>query len=133
MKHVLIRTLGGSGLLLFSLAANAQTSSEQIRSPFYSQDQYQLAHSMFDKVTADLYQAQTDAGPLEGSSRFVSANNQLRQLEQNWDQGHYFSREMESTIAAIQMILTDKRLMPRDRDALSSDLSQLLDFKTEYY
>ena len=133
MKHVLIRTLGGASLLLFSLTANAQTSSEQIRSPFYSQDQYQLAHSMFDKVTADLYQAQTDAGPLEGSSRFIGANNQIRQLKQSWDKGQYLSRQMETTISAIQTVLTDNRLMPRDRDALSADLSHLLDFRTEYY
>jgi hypothetical protein len=133
MKHVLIRTLGGSGLLLFSLAANAQTTSEQISNPFHSQDQYGLTHSMFDKVTADLHEAQTDANSLDDGFRLVSANSQLRQLERSWDQDHYVSREMESTISAIQMILTDKRLMPRDRDALSSDLSQLLDFKTEYY
>jgi hypothetical protein len=88
---------------------------------------------MFDKLTGDLYQAQTDVYPLRNTSLFVSTNNQLRQLEQSWDQGHYFSREMESTISAIQMILTNNHLMPRDRDALSTDLSQLLDLKTEYY
>lgn len=133
MKNVLVRTLAGSSLLLFSLAANAQTTSEQISNPFHSQDQYQLTHSMFDKLTADLQQAQTDAYALENISRFVSANNRLRQLEQSWDKGQYLSREMESTISAIQMILNDNRFMLRDRDALSADLSRLLDFKTEYY
>jgi hypothetical protein len=133
MKHVLIRTLVGSSLLLSSLTANAQTTSQQIRNPFHSQDQYELTHSMFDKLTGDLYQAQTDVYPLRNTSLFVSTNNQLRQLEQSWDQGHYFSREMESTISAIQMILTNNHLMPRDRDPLSTDLSQLLNLKTEYY
>ncbi|HTA70356.1 MAG TPA: hypothetical protein VK776_18840 [Bryobacteraceae bacterium] len=130
MKHVLVRTLVGTSLLLFSLTANAQTTSEQMRSTFYSEDQYQLTHSMFDKITADLSRAQTDTN---SPARFDRANTQLRQLEQSWDKGQYISREMEGAISAIQTVLSVNHLMPRDRGALSADLSQLLDFRREYY
>lgn len=49
MKRIFVHSLVGSSLLLFSLIASAQTTPEQFRNPFHSQDEYELAHSMFDK------------------------------------------------------------------------------------
>jgi hypothetical protein len=140
MKRVLLRGLAGSGLLLFSLAASAQTipqqtNPQQIQNPFYSQDEYQNTHSMFDKIRNDLYRAQTDAYPnyLGDGARFDIVHNQLRTLEGNWDKGVYDSHELDNTISAVQMVLNDNRLTGHDRDVLSADLSRLLEFRTEYY
>ena len=135
MKRILLRGLAGSGLLLFSLAASAETIPQQIQNPFYSQDEYQNTHSMFDKIRNDLYRAQTNAYPsfLGDSPRFDIAHSQLRTLESNWDKGVYDSHELENTISAVQMVLNDNRLMGHDRDVLSADLSRLLEFRTEYY
>jgi hypothetical protein len=118
-------------LLLFSLIASAQPSPEQFRNPFHSEDQYVLAHSMFDKISADLSRAQTNY--LADNAKFDRAQAQLRVLEQNWDQGHYESRQIEGTMSALQMVLRDNRFVPQDLDAFSNDLSQLLDFQNEYY
>jgi hypothetical protein len=131
MKRISIQSLVASNLLLFCLIANAQTSPERFVSPFHSPDQYELAHSRFDKLSADLQQARSH-DPVN-SAMFDRAQAALRVLEQNWDSGHYESRQIEGTIAAIQMVLRDNRLMPQDVDALADDLSQLLDFRTEYY
>jgi hypothetical protein len=124
MLHILFRGLMGSSLLLFGLAASAE-----IRNPFYSQDEYQITHSMFDKLNADLDQAQTDAG----SSQFGVARAELTRLAQNWDQGRLDSREITMTISALQTVANDNRLMPHDRGMLDADISRLLDFRTAYY
>ncbi len=145
MKRILLGGLAGSSLLLFGWAASGQTIPQQsisqqnmpqrIQNPFYSQDEYQNTHSMFDKIRNDLYRAQTNAYPnfLGDSPRFDIVHNQLRTLENNWDKGVYDSRELDNTISAVQMVLNNNRLMGHDRDVLSADLSRLLEFRTEYY
>ncbi len=135
MRCILLRGVLGSSLLLFALAAAAQTTPQQIPNPLYSQDEYQNTHSMFDKIRNDLDRAQTGAFPnyLGDSPRFDIAHNELRTLEQNWDKGKYDSREFENTTSAVQMVLNDNRLMPYDREILSADLSRLLEFRAEYY
>lgn len=131
MKRVLFRSLMGSSLLLLSLTLSAQTIPEQIRNPFYSEDQYQLAHLMFDKLSADIHRAQTN--DLADNAIVSRAQAELSALQQNWDKGHYNSRQIEGTISAVQMVLRDNHLMPRDRNAFSDDLTRLLEFQIEYY
>jgi hypothetical protein len=126
MKRILF-----PGLLLLTLTVSAQTTPQQFSNPFHSEDQYQLAHSMFDKISADLSRAQTTN--LADNAIFDRAQAELIVLEQNWDQGHYASRQIEGAISTLQIVLRDSRLMRQDRDAFSDDLSQLLDFQAEYY
>lgn len=135
MRRLLLQSLAGCGLLLLGVAANAQVTGQEIQNPYYSQDQYQNTHSMFDQIRADLYAAQTNAYPnyLGDGARFDVARNELQQLETNWDSAHYDGRQMENTVAAIQMVLNDNRLMGHDRDVLGADLARLLDFRSEYY
>lgn len=116
------------GLLLSSVGAFAQN-----RSSFYSEGEYQLTHTMFARIQNDLNHAQAYSDSAQASSRFDLAKNALKNLEQNWQAGKYDSRQMDTTFSAVQAILDDTRLVPRDRDALSTDASSLLEFRTEYY
>jgi hypothetical protein len=122
-------------LFLIAVAAAAQTVPEQSPSFYHSQDEYQLAHAMFAKTFIDLHQAQMTfyPGNAGDSLRFGETSVKLRELEQGWDRGHFETRQMESAISAVQMVLQDNRLTSRDGDALYADLSRLLDFQTEYY
>jgi hypothetical protein len=131
MKRIFLRSLGATSLLLLGWTLSAQTAPDELTNPFHSEDQYQLAHSMFAKISADLSGAQTDY--LADNAIFARAQAELSVLEQNWDKGHYNSRQIEGAISALQVVLRDNRLAPRDRDAFSDDLSQLLDFQTQYY
>jgi len=140
MKHMLLHAVVASGVAFVPLIAMGQTvnppnANQEVVNPYYSTDEYQLAHSMFNKVRADLYRAQTNAYPnyLGDRSRFDIARNQLNGLEGNWDQGKYDVDEFQDTLSAVQMVLNDNHLMPHDRDVLSADVSRLLDFRTEYY
>lgn len=136
MKRVLFQTFAASSLLLiFGVSAGAQITNEQIRNPFYSTDQYRNTHSLFDRVRNDLDRAQTNAYPnyLGDNSRFDIIHNDLQALERNWDKGVYDSDQMEDTITAYQMVLSDNRLKPHDRDVLANDFSRLTDFQSEYF
>jgi hypothetical protein len=117
-------------LVMFPLIA-----AEQITNPYYSADEYQNAHSIFDKIRADLSRAQTDASPnnLGDTPRFDIARMQLGQLENQWNQVHFDTAEFDDTYTALHMVLNDNRLTGHDRDVLSADESRLLEFRNEYY
>ena len=134
MKRNFIPCIFGSALLAMGLTA-AQAPPEQITNPYYSQDEYQVTHSMFDKIQADLNYATTNAYPnnLGDNARFDVARNELQQLEQSWDRGQYDSRQLDLTTSAIQMVLNDNRLVLHDREALTADLTRLGEFRAEYY
>ena len=135
MMRTLIHSLFGSALLAWGLAAAAQVPPEQPLNPFYSQDEYQNAHSMFDKIQADLSRASTNAYPnyLGDNARFDVARTELRQLEQRWDAGKYDTQQFDLARSAIQMVLNDNRLMGHDREVLNQDLIRLDEFRAEYY
>jgi hypothetical protein len=135
MRRLFFQGLAGLSLLALALAAYGQNAPEQIHDPFYSQDQYQNTHSMFDKIQADLNRAATNAYPnyLGDRARFDIARTALNRLEQNWDHAQYDSRQMENTVSALRMVLNDNRLTVHDRDVLRTDISRLGDFALEYY
>lgn len=141
MRRAFISFATLAGFVAVTVTASAQTASppvtneQTVANSYYSPDEYRLAHTMFDSIRNDLDRAQTNAYPndLGDNPRFDIAHNELRNLEQSWNQGHYDIRQIGGTISAIQMVLHDNRLMPHDRDVLGRDLSRLLDFQDEYY
>jgi hypothetical protein len=133
-NRVVIMTRIFSGCLIVtglasSLLAVTPDVQQQIGNPYYSVDQYQLAHSMFDHIRADLDRAGTNAY----SPRVDTARLELERLAHNWDQARYHTREFDRTMAAVQMVVNDNGLTPKDRDELSADVSRLLEFRSEYY
>jgi len=122
MKRLLLCTLLGSSLMLLASTPSAS---------FYSQDEYRLAHSMFDSVQADLASAQTHASG--DVARIKRTRADLDQLEQGWDRARFDSRQMAAAISDLRTVADDRRFQRDDRAALSMDLSRLLDFQTDYY
>jgi hypothetical protein len=133
MKRIFQGMLLASTLALAPLAFAVQPN--ETANPYYSQEEFQNTHSMFDKIQADLNQAETNAYPdlLGDRSRFDIARKQFTGLERQWDQGEFDTREFDNTFTALQMVLYDNRLLGHDREVLSADLSRLLEFRTEYY
>jgi hypothetical protein len=116
-----------AGLLLFSLHTRAQSPRGSL-SPFYSADEYQRAHSLFNKLQADLNaaQASTPANLLD------QARTGVRALQNNWDNAVYDSRQIYDTIVALETA-ADGSALERDRANLGDDVSRLLDLRREYY
>lgn len=134
MKLFFLQSLIASSLALYPWIA-AQAAEEQIANPYYSQDEYQNTHSMFDKIRADLDRAQTNDHPdlLGDGARFDIARMQLGQLENQWDQADFNTTTFDNTYTALHMVLNDNRLTGHDRDVLSADESRLIEFRHEYY
>jgi len=134
MNYVLSGCLIAVSLVL-PAAAVTPPINQEIVNPYYSVDEFQLTHSMFDRIRADLNRAETYAYPnnLGDAPRFDIARQELGRLEQNWDQARYDTSEFERTMTAVQMVVNDNRLTPHDRNELSADVSRLLEFRSEYY
>jgi hypothetical protein len=134
MKGLFFRIFIASSFVFLPLAA-ARAAVEPFANPYYSQDEYLNAHSMFDKVRADLQEARTDASlsDLGDQPRLDIARNEVGHLEQQWDRGRYDTEEFDRAFTALRMVLNDNRMAGHDRDALSADLSRLIEFRNEYY
>jgi hypothetical protein len=136
VKRLFLQSLIASSLLLSPvILATAQAADEQLAAPYYSADEYQNAHSMFDKIRADLDRAQANDHPkfLGDGARFDIARMQLGQLETQWNHADFDTSTFDSTYTALNMVLNDNRLTGHDRDVLSADESRLIEFRNEYY
>ena len=114
-------------LLLFTMRGNAQVPAVS-GSTFYSTDEYQRAHFLFNKLAVDLNAAQNST-PTEVIGR---ARTDLNALENSWDRGVYDSRQMHETVLAVEAAV-DNTPRLRDRTDLGDDASRLLDLQREYY
>ncbi len=134
MKRFFLQTFIASSLALSPWIA-AQAAEEEPANPYYSRDEYQLAHTMFDKIRTDLNAAQADvsSGDLGDGPRFDIARMQIGQLENQWDQADFNTSTLDNTYTALHMVLNDNRLTGHDRDVLSADESRLIEFRSEYY
>jgi hypothetical protein len=114
-------------LFFFSVCGIAQTPATAGR-PFYSADEYQRAHFLFNKLRADLDTAQSST-PAEVINR---ARADLNVLQSDWDSAVYDSRQMEETVVTVERAV-DQSPRLRDRANLGDDASRLLDLRREYY
>src|SRR5579863_1217973 len=126
MKYVCILSLAS---LLVICAALAQAQSLTTSgSPFYSADEYQRAHSLFDKLHSDLQDAKSSAP----EALITRADDQLDALENNWDNAVYSSSQMIATITDLEAVVNHSTSFI-DRANLGGDVSRLLDLRQEYY
>jgi hypothetical protein len=134
VKRFFLRSFFASTLVLSPWIA-AQAAGQQLANPYYSQDEYQNAHSMFDKIRADLAQAQSDVSStdLGDGPRFDIARMQVGQLETQWNRADFDTSTFDNTYTALNMVLNDNHLTGHDRDELSADESRLIEFRSEYY
>jgi hypothetical protein len=131
MRQLLIKSLVGSSLLLFCLSAQAQAPRYQ----YYDRIDFQNGQTLFHQVRADIDRAQRDIySDFDGGAqyRFERVRGELSELQRQWDENDYSPRQVDNVIGALQRVLTDNRLLLRDRDMLASDLSQLRDFRATH-
>jgi hypothetical protein len=120
MKFAYILGLAAA-LLFFVESGSAQ-------SPFYSAEEYQLGHSVFDQLSADLQTAEASTS----ANLNREARARVSELEQSWDNGVYSSRQMDLAIEGLRTLI-DNSVSLRDRANLGTGLSRLLDLRKEYY
>jgi len=138
MKHLLLRTVAGTGLVLFGLTASVQAqrprdddSYHRDRDDYYRGDQWRAR--MFEKVRDDLNHVQTTWFGSGGDEyRLAKARQELDELQRAMADHRYDQRALDDVISAIQRVVSDNRLSGRDRDILNDDLSRLRQYRERH-
>src|SRR5438105_4296033 len=143
MKHVLLRTLAGTGLLVFGLTAYAQDRDrdrdrdrdhdtyQRDRDSFYRGERWRA--QLFERVRQDLDHVQSATFPISRDEyRLARTKQELNELQQKLAEGRYDQPELDEVIGALQRVVSDNRLSPRDRDILNDDLNRLREYREHH-
>ena len=146
--------LFSSGVLVFSVAAGAQTRGQ---SPYYSQrddpyyrndpnrgyypdqgrygnDRYGYGRngdSLIGRVLADLNMAASNAR-VDGHERrhFDEAAQKLQEFEGRWAQGKFDTGKLDKAIQNLEHLADADQVRGRDRDMLARDMQDLRQFRS---
>jgi len=124
MRHLLIKTIASSGLLLFGLTASGQY-------PPRSDDRYEERDArnydrFFDRVRNDLDRASDFSLPFTGErSRVTRARQEIGECYRAVMAGDYDRRTFDEAVGAIQRVVDLNRLSEQSRDNLVDDMQQL--------
>jgi hypothetical protein len=138
MKHLLLRTVAGTGLMLFGLTASMQAqrprdddSYHRDRDDYYRGDQWRAR--MFDRIRDDLNHVQTTWFSGGGDQyRIDKAKQELNELQNSMAEHRYNERALDDVVAAMQRVVSDNRLSDRDRSILNDDLARLRQFRVRH-
>jgi hypothetical protein len=143
MKSILLRSLAGAGLLLFSLAASAQDRDrDRDRDRDFDsyhgdrddrfRDEHWRAH-LFERVREDVNHVRSVTWPGGGDQyRLGRTVEELNELQGKLENGVFDRHELDDVIGALARVVRDNRMAPRDRDILSDDLSRLREYREHH-
>ena len=138
MKHLLLRTVAGTGLMLFGVSASMQAqrprdddSYHRDRDDYYRGDQWRAR--MFDRIRDDLNHVQTTWFSGGGDQyRIDKAKQELNELQTAMAEHRYNERALDDVVVAMQRVVSDNRLSDRDRSILNDDLARLRQFRERH-
>jgi len=124
MKHLLIKAMAGSGLILMTLTASAQAQ------PQYDQNQERREvrdqDRIFDHLRGDLDRARASTMPMTPDrDRVIRADERVNECQRRVNSGTYDRRDFDTAIAAVQQVADMNRLPDEDRRLLSDDIQSL--------
>jgi hypothetical protein len=137
MKHLVLKSLVSSSLLLFAVTTFAQDRDrDRDRDDRYHQgdrDEGFWRGRLFERVRADLDHIQSGTPVFSRDEyRLVKVKEELGELQRRYEDHGYDSAKMDDVVAALQHVVSDNHLSPRDRDMLSDDLSHLREFQEHH-
>jgi hypothetical protein len=132
MKHLVLKSLVSSSLLLFAVTAVAQDRADD-RYHQGDRDEGWWHGRLFERVRADLDHVQSVTPEFSGDQyRLVKVKEELGELQRRYEDRGYDSAKMDDVVAALQHVVADNRLSGRDRDMLNDDLGHLRDFQEHH-
>jgi len=133
MKHLVLRSLVSSSLLLFAVTTYAQDRDRDDRYHQGDRDEGFWRGHLFERVRADVDHIQSETPILSRDEyRLVRVKEELGELQRRYDDHGYDSAKMDDVIGALQHVVSDNHLSGRDRDMLSDDLSHLREFQEHH-
>ena len=123
MQKLLLRNFAIAGLLVISVAANAQDRRDGYGDVRRGEP--------LDRVRADLDRAVRDMYYLSGGEarRINHARDEIGEFQRKWERGKFDKGELDDVIGSLQHVVDKNRLQPRDRDRLLDDLNRLREFR----
>ncbi len=138
MKHLLLRSIAGTGLMLFGLTASMQAQRPRDDDAYHrGRDDYYRGNQwharFFERIREDLNHVQVTAFPGSGDEyRIARTKEELNELQNQFAEHRYNEREVDEVIGTLQRVVADNRLSERDRDILNDDLNRLRDFRARH-
>jgi hypothetical protein len=130
MKKPLICSFALGSLLLVGMNGYSQDRPRD-DDRYRSQDSDRFYHGrLFERVRSDLDRVEDQTFPFTGDrARLTRTKQELDELQSKLDGGRYDEREATEVVDALQAMITENRMRPRDRDILSDDLARLREFR----
>ena len=136
-RSILLNSLAGAGLLVFSFTATAQDRPRDDDS--YHSDRDARLHDerwrgrLFEDVRQDVQHVEATTWPGGGDQyRLDRTVDELNQLQSKLASHVYDERDLDQVIGVLSRVVSDNRMAPRDRDILSDDLSRMRDYRDHH-
>jgi hypothetical protein len=145
MKNVLLRTIAGTGLLLFGLSAGMAQDRDrdrgrdrdrddtyyQSRDTFFRDQRWKAR--LFERVRDDLDRVQASTFPVSRDEfRIAKTKQELNELQSKLAAGRYDQPELDDAISSLQKVVDSNKLSPRDREMLADDLNRMRDYREHH-
>ncbi len=141
MNHAIRRGLAVAAFLVFVGAVGAQERERergrdwdwyhQDRDERYRGDRWRSR--LFWQVREDLEHVQNATFPFgRDQYRIQRTKQELNELQDKLQRGVYDQRELDEVIGALQRVVSDNRMAPRDRDLLNDDLARLREYRERH-
>lgn len=137
MRSILLSSVAGAGLVLFSLSAVAQDRGRDDDSYRTERDaRFNDQHwrgRLFDDVRQDVQHVQSATWPSGGDEYRLSATmDQLNQLQSKLADHVYDESSLDQVIDALGRVASYNRMAPHDRDMLNDDISRLRNYREHH-
>lgn len=139
MRQLLIPNVILSGLLTVGLGAVLQAAPQQrYESPRGYENRYQADSAndfrdnqlLFARVRSDIDRAENNMPAFSnGRYRFDRVRGELSELQRRWDESTYEPANADDVILALNRAMDSSGILPRDRDRLADDMTQLRQFR----
>jgi hypothetical protein len=134
MKHLLMKTIAGSGLLLFALTGYAQPPRQDYPDRYQDRDRRgDPGHDRtFDRIRGDLERVLAETQPFTTDhDRLVEARLRLNECQRMVNDRNYDRRTFDFTVASVQRVVELNRLSERNHDYLTDDIQALRAIQAE--
>lgn len=136
MKHLLMKTIAGSGFLLMSLTASAQYLPRQDYPDHYQaqvdRDGAQRQNQVLDRIRTDLDRVRDDTLPFTPArDRVIRAQERVNACQRSLNTGTYDRRTFDDTISALQTVVDANHLTDQGQQYLRDDIRDLSRLEAE--
>ena len=138
-RSILVNSVAGAGLLVFSLTAMAQDRDRDRDDDSYHSDRdsrFRDDHwrgRVFDRVREDVEHVRATTWPQGGDDyRLDRTMQELNELQSKLANRVYDERELDDVITALGRVASYNRMSLRDRDIINDDLARLREYREHH-